>query len=260
MRLSQTTLGGLPGDVLRPTYDRDAVKVGVVHLGIGAFHRAHQAAMFDDVLGAGDLRWGIVAASLRSPAVRDQMAPQDGLYTMLVRDGQQQTARIMGAVQKVLIAPEAPAELLAVMAAPDTQIVTLTITEKGYKLDPASGALIEDDPQLAADMLSLETPRTALGYIVAALAMRRSAGLKPFTAISCDNLPHNGARLRGGCWLWRGIMTLTLPSGSRPMALSPKPWWTVSCPPPRLRTLPIWRNASAWKTAPWSRPSPSPNG
>jgi len=198
MRLSETTLGGLPGDVLRPAYDRTQVKTGVVHLGIGAFHRAHQAAMFDDVLSAGDLRWGIVAASLRSPAVRDQMAPQDGLYTMLVRDGAAQTARIMGAVQKVLIAPEAPAELLAVMAAPDTHIVTMTITEKGYKLDPASGALIEDDPQLAADMLSLETPRTALGYIVAALAMRRAAGLKPFTAISCDNLPHNGTRLRGG--------------------------------------------------------------
>lgn len=198
MRLSETTLSQLPGDVLRPAYDRTQVKTGVVHLGIGAFHRAHQAAMFDDVLSAGDLRWGIVAASLRSPAVRDQMAPQDGLYTMLVRDGAAQTARIMGAVQKVLIAPEAPAELLTVMAAPDTQIVTLTITEKGYKLDPASGALIEEDPQLAADMLSLKAPQTALGYIVAALAMRRAAGLKPFTAISCDNLPHNGTRLRGG--------------------------------------------------------------
>jgi fructuronate reductase len=110
MRLSQATLDRVPGDVLRPAYDRAQVRVGVVHLGIGAFHRAHQAAMFDDVLNAGDLRWGIVAASLRSPAVRDQMAPQDGLYTMLVRDGQQQTARIIGAVQKVLIAPEAPAD------------------------------------------------------------------------------------------------------------------------------------------------------
>lgn len=198
MRLSLATLDRVPGDVVRPAYDRAQVRVGVVHLGIGAFHRAHQAAMFDDVLNAGDLRWGIVAASLRSPTVRDQMEPQDGLYTMLVRDGTRQTARIIGAVQKVLIAPEAPADLLAVMAAPGTQIVTLTITEKGYKLDPASGALIEDDPQLAEDLLSLDRPQTALGYIVAALAMRRAAALGPFTAISCDNLPHNGSRLRAG--------------------------------------------------------------
>jgi fructuronate reductase len=198
MRLSAATLAQLPADVIHPAYTRAQVKAGVVHLGIGAFHRAHQAVMFDDALNAGDLRWGIVAASLRSPTVRDQMAPQDGLYTMLVRDGAQQTARIIGAVQRVLIAPEAPDDLLAVMAAPGTHIVTLTITEKGYKLDPATGALIEDDPQLAADLASLERPQTALGFIVAALARRRAAGLAPFTAISCDNLPHNGSRLRAG--------------------------------------------------------------
>ncbi|MDE1916023.1 MAG: mannitol dehydrogenase family protein [Sphingomonadales bacterium] len=198
MRLSEAELTQLPGDVTRPGYDRAQVTVGVVHLGIGAFHRAHQAAMFDDVLAAGDLRWGIVAASLRSPTVREQMAPQDGLYTMLVRDGAQQSARIIGAVQKVLIAPETTGELLAVMASPDTHIVTLTITEKGYKLDPATGALIEGDPQLAADLASLDKPQTALGYIVKALSMRRVAGLEPFTAISCDNLPHNGSRLYAG--------------------------------------------------------------
>jgi fructuronate reductase len=198
IRLSEATLGRLPGDIARPAYDRAQVKTGVVHLGIGAFHRAHQAAMFDDVLARGDLRWGIVAASLRSPTVRDQMAAQDGLYTMVVRDGAHQAARVIGAVQRVLIAPEDPEALLAVMAAPDTHIVTLTITEKGYKLDPATGALIEDDPQLAADLRSLVRPQTALGYLVAALARRRAAGLGPFTAVSCDNLPHNGARLRGG--------------------------------------------------------------
>ncbi|QGP78162.1 mannitol dehydrogenase family protein [Sphingobium sp. CAP-1] len=196
-RLSSATLAELPADVIRPAYDRAGVTCGVVHLGIGAFHRAHQAIMFDDALNAGDLRWGIVAASLRSPTVRDQMAPQDGLYTMLVRDGAAEQARIVGAVQRVIVAPEEPEALLAALAAPDTHIVTLTITEKGYKLDPATGALIEGDPQLAADLASLERPQTAPGYLVAALAMRRAAGLAPFTAISCDNLPHNGARLRG---------------------------------------------------------------
>lgn len=195
-RLSSATLADLPADVIRPGYDRAAVRHGVVHLGIGAFHRAHQAAFFDDALAAGDLRWGIVAASLRSPAVRDQMEPQDGLYTMLVRDGTAEQARVIGAVRQVLVAPEEPEALITAMASPDTHIVTLTITEKGYKLDPATGALIEDDPQLAADLASLDRPQTAPGFIVAALARRRAAGLPPFTAISCDNLPHNGARLR----------------------------------------------------------------
>ena len=195
-RLSTATLESLPGSVSRPGYDRAAVRCGVVHLGIGAFHRAHQAAFFDDALEAGDLRWGIVAASLRSPAVRDQMEPQDGLYTMLVRDGDREQARVIGAVRGVIVAPQDPDALIAAMASPDTHIVTLTVTEKGYKLDPATGALIEEDPQLAADLLSLDRPQTAPGFIVAALARRRAAGLPPFTAISCDNLPHNGARLR----------------------------------------------------------------
>ena len=195
-RLSSATLDALPDDVIRPAYDRAAVRAGVVHLGIGAFHRAHQAAVFDDVLNAGDLRWGIVAASLRSPRVRDQMAPQDGLYTMLVRDGSSERARIIGAVQRVIVAQEEPQALLDALASPHTHIVTLTITEKGYKLDPATGELIEHDPQLAADLASLTRPQTAPGYLVAALAKRKALGLPPFTAISCDNLPHNGRRLR----------------------------------------------------------------
>ncbi|MES2158715.1 MAG: mannitol dehydrogenase family protein [Pseudomonadota bacterium] len=195
-RLSTQSLADLPADVVRPGYDRAQVTAGVVHLGIGAFHRAHQAVVFDDALNAGDLRWGIVAASLRSPSVRDQMVPQDGLYTMLVRDGSAEQARIIGAVQDVIVAPQDPQALIAALAAPDTHIVTLTITEKGYKLDPATGALIEDDPQLAADLVSLDSPQTAPGYLVAALARRMAAGLAPFTAISCDNLPHNGTRLR----------------------------------------------------------------
>ena len=197
IRLSSATLATLPAAIIRPAYDRAAVTCGVVHIGIGAFHRAHQAVVFDDALNAGDLRWGIVAASLRSPGVRDQMQPQDGLYTMLVRDGSAEQARIIGAVQRVVVAPEDPQALIAALASPDAHIVTLTITEKGYKLDPATGALIADDPQMAADLTSLDSPQTAPGYLVVALGRRRAAGLPPFTAISCDNLPHNGARLRG---------------------------------------------------------------
>ncbi|MET0365791.1 MAG: mannitol dehydrogenase family protein [Sphingobium sp.] len=195
-RLSADTLAVLPASVARPAYDRAGVRRGVVHIGIGAFHRAHQAVVFDDALNAGDLRWGITAASLRSAQVREQMAPQDCLYTMLVRDGTAEQARVIGAVQQVIVAPDDPEALLAAMADADTHIVTLTITEKGYKLDPATGALNADDPQMAADLASLDRPQTAPGYLVAALARRRAGGIPPFTAISCDNLPHNGARLR----------------------------------------------------------------
>ncbi len=195
-RLSNAALSGLPADVVLPGYDRAAITCGVVHLGIGAFHRAHQAVVFDDALNTGDLRWGIVAASLRSAGVRDQMTPQDGLYTMLVRDGSAEQARVIGAVRDVIVAPEDPQGLIDALASPDTHIVTLTVTEKGYKLDPSTGVLIEGDAQLAADLASLDSPQTAPGYLVAALAKRKAAGLPPFTAISCDNLPHNGTRLR----------------------------------------------------------------
>jgi fructuronate reductase len=195
-RLADATLSALPPEVARPAYDRAGVQSGVVHLGIGAFHRAHQAIVFDDALAAGDPRWGVVGASLRSPAVRDQLAPQDGLYGLHIRDGDRSTIRVIGAVQQVLVAPEDPAALVARMAAPETRLITLTVTEKGYRLDPASGALIETDPDVAADLADLSAPRTAPGFLTAALARRKAEGREPVTVISCDNLPHNGARVR----------------------------------------------------------------
>ena len=196
MRLSSASVGALPADIRRPAYDRAQLRTGIVHLGLGAFHRAHQAAYVEQALNAGDLRWGIVGASLRSGGVRDQLVPQDGLYTIVERDGGDERVQLVGAIRDVLVAPEDPARLVATMAAADTHIVSLTVTEKGYKLDPASGALIESDADVAADLASLAAPRTAPGLIVAALAARRAAGLTPFTALSCDNLPHNGTRLR----------------------------------------------------------------
>ncbi len=196
MHLSARTLADLPTDVARPSYDRAKVRTGVVHLGIGAFHRAHQAVVFDDALSAGDLRWGVLGASLRSPAVAGQLKPQDGLYTLVVRDGAEERLRVIGAVQEVLVAPDDPARVVAAMAAAEVHIVTLTVTEKGYRLDPATGALQLGDPAVAADLADLTAPRTTPGFIVAALAARRAAGLSPFTVISCDNLPHNGARIR----------------------------------------------------------------
>ena len=197
-RLDEAALTDLPDDVVRPGYDRTATRTGVVHLGIGAFHRAHQAVVFDDALKSGDLRWGVLGASLRSPGVRDQLNPQDGLYTLVVRDGEREDLRVIGACRSVMVGPEDPAALVAAMADADVHIVTLTVTEKGYRLDPASGELLVEDPDVAADIADIERPRTAPGFIVAALRARRAAGLGPFTVISCDNLPHNGRRIRAG--------------------------------------------------------------
>lgn len=195
-RLSNATLARLPAEVERPGYDRASVKTGVVHLGIGAFHRAHQAVVFDDALRSGDLRWGVLGVSLRSAGVRDQLNPQDHLYSVVIRDGVDDRTRIIGAVQSVLVAPEDPAVVVAAMASPDVHLVTLTVTEKGYRLDPASGGLLTGDPDVAADLVDLAKPRTAPGFLVAALAERRRRGVAPFTVVSCDNLPHNGARVR----------------------------------------------------------------
>jgi fructuronate reductase len=196
MRLSPQTLDRLPTGVVHPAYDRAAIRTGVVHLGIGAFHRAHQADVFDRALAAGDPRWGVLGASLRSPGVRDQLEAQGGLYTLSVRDGVEERLRVVGAVTGVRVAPEDPSGLVERLAHPDVHLATLTITEKGYKLDPASGALLTDDPDVAADLSDPTRPRTAPAFLAAGLRLRRERGLAPLTVISCDNLPHNGARIR----------------------------------------------------------------
>lgn len=197
-RLSPASLATLPDDVERPRYDRAAIATGVVHLGIGAFHRGHQAMYFDEALSRGDRRWGVVGVSLRSAQVRDELLPQSGLYGVLVRNGESSRLRVVGSIRSVLVAPEDPAVVLHLLAEPQVHLVTLTITEKGYKLDPASGQPQWDDADIAADRVSLAAPRSALGFLVAGLAARRLAGLAPWTVLSCDNLPHNGRRLRAG--------------------------------------------------------------
>ena len=194
-RLSAATLGRLPADVERPGYDRSAVATGIVHLGIGAFHRAHAAAYTDRLLGQGDLRWGIVGASLRSPDTRDALVPQDGLYTLAVRDGSGEACRVIGSITDVLVGPEAPARLVEAMCRPSVKVVSLTITEKGYCHNPATGELDEAHADVRHDLAHPQAPRSALGFIVEALARRRAAGVPAFTLLSCDNLPANGETL-----------------------------------------------------------------
>jgi fructuronate reductase len=194
-RLSTATLDRLPPSLRRPSYDRRALKAGVVHIGLGAFHRAHQAPMFDRLAEAGDLRWGIVGASLRSPAVRDSLAPQDCLYSLAIDEGSERRISIIGALRDVIVAPEAPQRLIDAIASPDAHLVTVTVTEKGYKLDP-SGSLMEDDPDVRADLASLQAPRTLAGTLTAGLKLRKERGLAPLTIISCDNIAANGRRLQ----------------------------------------------------------------
>jgi fructuronate reductase len=191
-RLCAATLGGLPADVARPDYDRAALATGIVHLGIGAFQRAHQAVYTEGVLNAGDLRWGIVGASLRSPAVRDALTPQDNLYTLAVRGAEGERLRVIGAIREVLVAPEDPEALLRAMCDPAVKIVTLTVTEKGYCYDPATTALDEAHPDIVHDLANPARPRSVPGILVEALRRRREAQISAFTVLCCDNLPHNG--------------------------------------------------------------------
>jgi fructuronate reductase len=169
-RLSRETFDLLPAAVARPGYDPHSINTGVVHLGLGNFHRAHQAAFFDRALASGDHRWGIIGASLRSPDVQQRLAPQSFLYTLTETGAGGEKTRLMAPIRDVIVAGQDALRLTAALANPDVHIVTLTLTEKGYGSGPGS----------AAD------------FITAALAQRRDAGLMPFTVISCDNLPENG--------------------------------------------------------------------
>ncbi|MBN9074086.1 MAG: mannitol dehydrogenase family protein [Rhizobiales bacterium] len=196
-RLSDAVLPVLPAAVARPAYDRGKVTAGIVHLGVGAFHRAHQAVFADDALGRGETGWGIVAASLRSAATRDALAPQDCLYTFALRDGSSRPAlRVIGSIKRIIVAPEEPEVLIAALAAPQTRIVTLTITEKGYGFDIAAGRLDGGDPAIRADLGTEGPPVSALGFLFEGLRRRRAEGAPPVTLIPCDNLPKNGETLR----------------------------------------------------------------
>src|ERR1044071_7892566 len=140
-RLSESTINSLPDDVQRPGYDRRQLRNGIVHLGIGAFHRAHQAVVFDDAARKGDMRWGIVGASLRSASVRDSLVPQDCLYSVVEREGAAERVRVIGMLRDVMVAQYQAASLVKAMSSAETHMVTLTVTEKGYHLDPVTGKL-----------------------------------------------------------------------------------------------------------------------
>ncbi len=194
-RLSNSTFASLPADIARPSYDRTAAVPGIIHLGLGAFHRAHQATFVDDCMKSGETEWGIVGASLRSADTRDALAPQDGLYTLSIVDGDGERLRVIGSLLETLVAPDDPGVLLDVMSAPHIRIVTLTVTEKAY-LRASTGDLDLNHPDIVWDLANPSKPRTIHGFLAEAIARRRAARSAPFTILSCDNLPSNGATLK----------------------------------------------------------------
>ena len=185
---------GLPVDRLtQSAAPRPGVRI--VHLGLGAFYRAFGAVYVAEAMAASGGDWGIVGVSLKNPTTRDALAPQNWAYTSVTLAENDESTKVIDVLENVLVAPENPAAVLEAMADPGVRIVSLTVTEKGYCHNPATGALTVDHPDIAHD-LQQEIPRSAPGFLVRALARRRAAGVPPFTVLSCDNLPENGALVR----------------------------------------------------------------
>ena len=187
--LNQENLIRVPQTVVIPSYSRIDVSTGIVHLGVGNFHRGHQAVYTDAVLARGDTSWGIIGVSLRSQQTRTLLQRQDFLYSVNFKDSRSECLQVVGSVMDVLCAPDDPEKVLKVMCDPSVKIVSLTITEKGYAWP--SGEL----PDWRSSQFHTSNA-SALLYIVEALYRRHQRGLPPFTLLSCDNLPGNGKILK----------------------------------------------------------------
>ena len=197
--LSEATLATLDRRVAVPTYDRGQLRRSIVHLGVGGFHRAHQAVYLDELAERritadwGERGLGLLPGDRR---MADALLPQDCLYTVVERGSQGDAARVVGALTGYVFAPAAPARALGLLTDPATRIVSLTITEGGYLIDDRTGLFDADNPGVRADVPGTGAPQTVFGYLCAALARRRAAGLAPFTVLSCDNLQGNGLAAR----------------------------------------------------------------
>jgi mannitol 2-dehydrogenase len=201
--LTSEALAHLNAGVAVPRYDRREVRAGIVHIGVGNFHRSHQAMYLDTLMNAGQaLDWGICGIGLQpsNTGMRDVMAAQDGLYTLVLRhsDGTWE-ARVIGSIVEYLLAADDPEAAIEKLAAPATRIVSLTITEGGYNLDAVTGEFNSADPAVAADLRPGAVPRTVFGLVTEALARRRERGIPAFTILSCDNIPANGQVSQRAC-------------------------------------------------------------
>ncbi|GIG40205.1 mannitol dehydrogenase family protein [Cellulomonas phragmiteti] len=203
---AQRAARGLPAEVRGPAVDPAALTIGQVHLGIGAFHRAHQAVCTEDAAAAaGDTGWGLLGVTQRSPRVVEQLGPQDGLYGVLTTGAEASSLRVVGSVRDVAFPGRDTARVLDVLAAPTTHVVTLTVTEKGYRRTPGGG-LDTTAADVAADLGAATTEltrddgtaaRTPIGMLVRGLVRRHRTSREPLTVVCCDNLTDNGAVLAG---------------------------------------------------------------
>jgi len=196
--LSLAALDALPDTVRRPNFDVTRLQPGILHLGCGAFHRAHQAVVTQRAIEAGGkeaLSWGIASASLMRPTTPDTLAQQDGLYTVLERGSSGTKAEVVGSLTEAFYAPEDERGLPQRLADPSTRIVTLTVTAGGYSLESASGRLQADHPDIQHD-LEAERPKTVIGTLVHGLDGVRQSGHQPPVVMSCDNLSSNGSTIR----------------------------------------------------------------
>jgi len=198
MKLNNRTLSQLADTIVVPSYDRSKLTAGIVHIGLGNFHRAHQAWYLHRLMEQGLAHdWAIIGAGVRAgdAAMRDRLLAQDCLTTLIELDPANETVEVTGAMIDFLQVEETNATLIRTMSDPAIRIVSLTVTEGGYYLD-AGGALDTSHPDIMHDAANPDTPRTAFGAMIAAYKSRRDAGHKPFTGQCCDNLQGNGAILR----------------------------------------------------------------
>jgi len=208
-RLCDANLGALSPSVIKPKYDRSATRIGIVHFGPGAFHRAHQAFYADQMLAL-DPSLAISAVSLRSDDLRIALSPQDGLYSLTERQPEV-AIRVVGAIKEVLTAPRQSAKVFARLTDPAVRFLSATVTEKGYCLTPG-GDLDTDHPDIRADLADLAHPRTLIGWLVEGLRRRRAASAGGLVALSCDNLSGNGAHWR------RAVQQFAVASGQGDLA------------------------------------------
>jgi mannitol 2-dehydrogenase len=194
--LDQRSLPSVGATVPVPTYDRSGIRTGIVHLGVGGFHRAHQAMYVDRLLQQGEARdWGICGVGVLPSDRRmaEVMAAQDCLYTLVVKDADGTwDARVIGSITEYLLAPDDPEAVVEKMAAESTRIVSLTVTEGGYNIDPVTGQFDAAAVDVVNDLKPGAALSTSFGLVTEALARRRDRGLAPFTVVSCDNIQHNG--------------------------------------------------------------------
>ena len=194
-QLNAANLNLLDPQIHIPKYDRQKVGQSIMHVGVGGFHRAHQALYTDDLFSqGGDPLWGYCGVGLlkHDARMRDVMISQDCLYTLVERSLEGDKARIIGSIVNFLLGPDDPQKVIEQMASPQTRIVSLTITEGGYYIDQSTGDLDEKNPDIQYDLAHPHEPRCSFGYLLEALDRRRKRGLPPFTLMSCDNIQSNG--------------------------------------------------------------------